>query len=369
MTAPDRSPVDGPSPAPATGAEVPGTKPQLSRARRWLKRCGWVVALVLLVVIVRYGAARFNSGSQAVRVMEHPVPVAPANEEPAPAAGGPQADSTGQTLRVAAWNIAHGRGTGADNHAGGSAEQRAERLRGMAGFLRSANLDVVVLNEVDFDAAWSHGVNQAAALARLAGFGWHVEQRNFDVLLPGYTLRFGNAILSRHPIIDARLVELPAYRRVEALFAGSKQALLCTLQLPDETRVRVLAVHLSHRSEHVRLASVEVIRQLAEDSQLPLIAAGDFNSAPPGFPQAEPVASGETAMGRLLEGGLFRTLPTGNPSPVELTWPALKPDRLLDWVTVTPPLKLMSKSVYPLDLSDHLPVVVTVQLGSEPVEP
>ena len=364
----DASRPAGTEPAPAPSADAPVPEPQTkpSPARRWLKRGGCLVALLLLLlVIVRYGIARLGSSGNAIRVVQHSDRQAP-RTGPAAAAEKPAEDSIVRTLRVAAWNIAHGRGTGADNHAGGTAQQRTERLQAMAEFLRSASLDVVVLNEVDFDAAWSHGVNQAEALAVLGGFGWHVEQRNFDVLLPGYTLRFGNAVLSRYPVVDARLVELPAYREVEALFAGSKQALLCTIELPDETRVRVLAVHLSHRSEPVRLASVDVIRQLAEDSEQPLIAAGDFNSAPPGFPLAEPVASGETALGRLLEDGLFRTLPTANPTPVELTWPASKPDRLLDWITVTGPLELMSKSVYPLQLSDHLPVVVTVRLNPEP---
>jgi endonuclease/exonuclease/phosphatase family metal-dependent hydrolase len=347
---------------------TPAPARQRSRFRRWLRRAGWITAVVMLAILVRYTAARLSSGNNAVRVAVHLDLQAERTSQPVTAPDG-ESDGTVYTLRVAAWNIAHGRGTAAGNHDGGTARERIERLREMGEFLRDANLDVVVLNEVDFDAAWSNGVNQADALAQLGGFGWHVEQRNFDVVIPGYTLRFGNAVLSRYPVVEARLVRLPAYRSIEGIFAGSKHALVCTIKLPDGDQVRVLAVHLSHRSEAVRIASVRLIRDLAESSELPLIAAGDFNSAPPGFPLSEPIDSGETALDLLLQDGLFRTTPMENPSPVELTWPATRPDRVLDWITVSGPLEVISKSVYPLELSDHRPVVATVRLTSEQPRP
>jgi len=74
----------------------------------------------------------------------------------------------------------------------------------------------VVLNEADFDATWSGGINQAQWIAKHAGYPYHVEQRNYDVSLPFFKPRFGNAILSRWPILDAEQIELPAVSKWES---------------------------------------------------------------------------------------------------------------------------------------------------------
>lgn len=265
-------------------------------------------------------------------------------------------------LRVGAYNIAHGRGSVADSSNFSDASERKERLEAIGALLREQRLDVVVLNEVDFDSLWSAGENQAALLAKHAGLRYRVEQRNFDVGALGVGLRFGNAILSRFPLKECRLLDYPAYRGVEAVVVGKKRGVVCDVETPDGG-VRVVAVHLSHRSEEVRLRAAEMLASLIDDEGLPVIAAGDFNSAPPMFPRASSVG-GRTAISFLLERGY--DAPAASP-PVDerLTFPTEGPDRVLDWVLVGPPLKLTSLQVLREPHSDHLPLIAEVTLPAE----
>jgi hypothetical protein len=53
----------------------------------------------------------------------------------------------------------------------------------------------------------------------------------------------------------------------------------------------VLAVHLEHRSEAVRVESARMIVALAKAKPIPLIAAGDFNSTPADFPAGHRIDS------------------------------------------------------------------------------
>ncbi len=264
-------------------------------------------------------------------------------------------------LRIGAYNIAHGRGSGSNNWAGGDEAERLARLRKIAGFLRDANLDVVVLNEVDFDSSWSFRVNQAEFLACEAGFPFRTEQRNIDVEVPFFSWRFGNAVLSKYPISAAQLVEYPAYSQWEAVLGGKKNGLLCTIDVSPQRQVRVMAVHLSHRSEAVRIQSAQKIQREERRSDTPFIAAGDFNSTPVDFPHAKTDQNGQTALSLLLEENRFATLPTQAPAANEYTFPSTNPARVIDWILVSEPGRLISKEIYPVEFSDHRPVVGVVR--------
>ena len=106
-------------------------------------------------------------------------------------------------------------------------------------------------------------------IARKAGFGSRVEQRNIDHAFPFFSLKFGNAILSRHPVADAQLVDFSAYFRWESVLSGKKQGVICTIDLPSGRQVCVLAVHLSHRSEPVRIPASKLIEQQWRQSSIP----------------------------------------------------------------------------------------------------
>ena len=261
-------------------------------------------------------------------------------------------------LRIATYNIAHGRGQALSNWQRGSMDAMRARLSRMADHLREEDLDIVVLNEVDLDAVWTCHLDQARYIAERAGFPICIEQRNFDMSLPLVRLRWGNAVLSRLPVSDARLVPLPAMSTWEALLAGRKQALMCTVAPSGSSAFRLLAVHLEHRSEEARLRGAEAIELVRGGSEVPLVVAGDLNSTPEGFPHAQLTSGGRTALSFLLGGGAYRTMPERDPTPQDLTFSVDKPRSVIDWILVPQRWTITAKIVEDWPLSDHKPVVM-----------
>jgi endonuclease/exonuclease/phosphatase family metal-dependent hydrolase len=265
---------------------------------------------------------------------------------------------------VLTYNIAHGRGA-TDGNWEESGEAKQRRIQEIARLIDQTQADVVILNEVDFDCTWSGNQHQAEAIARLAKFPNWVEQRNLDFRFLYGSWKFGNAILSKYPVVDVQIVEYPAYQRGEKCLAGCKQGVLCTLQVSVQQRVRVLAVHLEHRSEDVRVASAQRIVDLAKSSPVPLVAGGDFNSAPVDFPKAEKTATGLNAMETLRGSGLFRSRPEGPPRASEMTFSSSQPAAVIDWILIPTDWEFADYRVIPSRLSDHRPVIATVELPDQ----
>lgn len=272
------------------------------------------------------------------------------------------ASAPGEEIRVLAWNIAHGRGDAGPgllrNFRGGSEEERVARLARIAAVIRRADADVVVLNEVDFEAIWSGGLNQAEVLARAARYRTRVEQINYDIRLPFASLSFGNALLARPPVRSARWVDLPPHSRLEALAGGAKSASVVRL----ETRIGSLAVvpiHLEVRSGETRRAALPALKTLRREEDAPLVLAGDFNASPPGWPGA----GATTVVGQLLDRGWESPRARGAPGATELTYPMPGPRRAIDWILVEPSLRVTEARVLEADpeLSDHAPVLAVIR--------
>lgn len=319
---------------------------RLASARRILAR---FAAAVIMVTLLWWGLGRLSAAER--RIVRASTASAAAAEPP-----------SGDTIRILAWNIAHGRGDVEQgllqNWSGGSRSDRLQRLERIADVLRTVDADVVVLNEVDFDADWSHGLNQAAFLARSAGYPYRVEQRNFDFRLPFVDWAFGNAVLSRFPVADAEWLDLPEHAGWEAFLLGSKDAAVVRLRVGGAA-LTVVPVHLEFRPGTTRLRAVSVLERLREEESAPVVLAGDFNTAPPTWPRVDSV----TAVGELLERGWTSARAERSPVRSELTFPTYRPLESRDWILVEPPLEVVSAEVIEGvgTLSDHAPVVALIR--------
>ncbi|MEM7313169.1 MAG: endonuclease/exonuclease/phosphatase family protein [Planctomycetota bacterium] len=263
------------------------------------------------------------------------------------------------SIRVACYNIAHGRGTVLSNHKGGDRTTRKQRLDQIAQQLLDINADVVVLNEVDFDSSWSYGVNQAEYLAEKAGYAYRAEQRNLDFRVVHRTWRFGNAILSKYPIESAQVIDLPEFETYETWLAGKKRGIRGVINL-GEIKLQVLGVHLSHRSESVRVASARLMNSTLNANPLPTIAMGDFNSTLIGFPNSQTDESGNNAM-EVLKSGQWRMRPESPPaSDDELTFHSTDPKSVIDWILISDTVEFRDYQVVASELSDHRMVYADV---------
>lgn len=92
---------------------------------------------------------------------------------------------------------------------------------------------------------------------------------------------FGLGILSRWPIRDVRLVDLPSpedYQFDVERMIGRHVALIATIDRPEAPFVAI-SVHLEvHRTRAHRAAQMRVLLEAVRDEKRPIVLAGDFNT-------------------------------------------------------------------------------------------
>ncbi len=319
---------------------------QSKTMKRILTRMLIATGIAILVTLLWYAQSRIFAKYRAVDLQEL-------------GASGTIPTNQGK-LTIGTFNIAHGRGGhfGASNWTGASREQLENHLGRIADQISNAIPDIMILNEADIDSTWSKRINEPVCIAQKAHFNHLVTQRNLDIALPFSAFRFGNAVMSRFPIGDARRIVFPPYSKREHLLAGNHDGLLCRVQTPLGD-IRVMAVHLEYRSEAIRVECARLITEIAGAETTPLIVAGDFNSAPTGFPKHEE-AAGHNAMDLLLGSGLFDTLMPASKESTDMTFPSEKPDRVIDWILTTHDFKQANRKVHASQLSDHNMLTVEV---------
>jgi endonuclease/exonuclease/phosphatase family metal-dependent hydrolase len=181
-------------------------------------------------------------------------------------------------VRAAQWNI-----------------EKGKRLDGVVERFQSDNVlkwaDVILLNEADHGMLRSGNVHVAAAAAEALGmnlaFGAaHIEltKGSEELLLQGKNRESlqGNAVLSRHPILEARIVPLPVcfepFEFHEKRY-GRRNCVWARLQVGDRS-VWAGSVHLEVRnSPQCRALQMEhILANLPGSGQEPHLLGGDLNS-------------------------------------------------------------------------------------------
>lgn len=283
-------------------------------------------------------------------------------------------------LRVVSWNVAYGRGRKDDAGDLRSAETIRANLAGIARVLRDLRADVVALQEVDFDSARTHGIDQLAWLAREAGYPWAARVETWNcryVPFPYWPpsqhygrMRSGQAVLSRFPIranVRHLLPQPPnpfwynwfylhrALQHVELELGGG--AVL------DVVNVHTEAFHQGNREQHAD----RVVRFVRGLPDRPRLLLGDFNAIPPeallrrDFPdEPETDMTTDRTIATLRGLGLAEALDVDAPRADSFTFPADVPNRRLDYLWFSPTLRRIEGRVAREagPLSDHLPVVV-----------
>lgn len=146
-----------------------------------------------------------------------------------------------------------------------------ERLSAIRAGVLAEDLDVLCLQEV----VSLDGFDQAALVAE--GFDYHVAHgRHSEARLP-----IGNALLSRYPILQREVFDLPTGGTIER-----RSVLFALLDAPFG-RLPVFVTHLNWRLDegHVREQQVRFLADLVRDqcrdeSMFPPVCAGDFNAEP-----------------------------------------------------------------------------------------
>jgi len=249
-------------------------------------------------------------------------------------------------LRVVTYNI-H-RAIGVDRRF--RPERIVEILRHHAG-------DVVLLQEVDEGAPRSREIDLGRSLAHALDYP-HVAVGHNVTLRKG---RYGNATLSRFPILRERNIDLTIGNRKRR---GCQHTTL--LPLPDGPPLEVFNLHLG-LSAWERAAQVELLVGSSEFADMaldgPCLVGGDFNDW-------------RSRLRSVFTDGLgFRCatdLRSGQQPPIA-TYPAFSPRGGLDRVYHRGGLRLAAAHRCRLYVSrvasDHLPVVVDFELAAAAAAP
>jgi endonuclease/exonuclease/phosphatase family metal-dependent hydrolase len=161
---------------------------------------------------------------------------------------------------------------------------------------------------------------------------------------------WGNAVLSRFPIVAGEVVRLP--REGVPL---RRNALRVELDLGGGRRLRVVVTHLHHvegpDGARVRLAQLPRVLELAAGRPATVLM-GDFNAEP---------GSAEAAL--LRAAGLRDGFTAGGGGPADaLTWPADRPDRRIDYIWLSGDLAATGFVATTGTASDHRGIAVTVRV-------
>ena len=190
--------------------------------------------------------------------------------------------------------------------------------------------DIVGLQELDAGSFRSEYVNQTDHLARLANFNHsqHQTTRNFGPLA-----QHSKALLSRLPILSYHHHSLPARLRGRGVTTFTLGSL--------GQEIFVVNAHLS-LGRRAQLEQLGFIAQLIAKHPN-VIVMGDLNLTPSTL-EASPLSHLHSALKNVA------------------TYPSWKPTKQIDYILVSPSLRVINAGVIPCDFSDHLPVFAELEL-------
>jgi endonuclease/exonuclease/phosphatase family metal-dependent hydrolase len=219
----------------------------------------------------------------------------------------------------------------------------------LADVINKAKPDLVALQEVDVGVKRSGRVHDVRELSKLTGLAARFGPTQ---LYEGGL--FGNAVMTRLPILDVSIHPLPYTESTDERTTYPRGAIAVTMQGPDGKPLRFVSTHFQHNVPEDRLAEAKAINKLfaADGDGLRTILAGDMNAVP----DAEPVTE------------LLKKWKNAIDEAATPTAPATKPRSRIDYVfyRAASQFRVVESKVIPESIaSDHRPVLAVLELSSE----
>jgi endonuclease/exonuclease/phosphatase family metal-dependent hydrolase len=234
---------------------------------------------------------------------------------------------TGATLRVATYNV----------HACVGTDRRHDPNR-VASVVGELDADVVALQEFTYPASVAIESREPVELVTLDSY-----QCALGPTREIATRCFGNALLTRHPIVDVHRIDLSMDRR------EPRGALAATVDVGG-THVHLLATHLGLKITERRFQVKQLLSYLDSVRHSLVVVLGDFNDWLPGRSAVHVLDH------RLGRSASLRSFPSSRPM--------LSLDRI--WIQPATALRriFVHSSALARRASDHLPVVADIDLAA-----
>lgn len=209
-------------------------------------------------------------------------------------------------------------------------------MEAIAQVIENSHPDIVALQEVS--RGWV--IN-----GRLDMLTWLSQRLHLPYVFgPTADPLWGNAILSRYPIEECTQYDLPP-RDLPVL----RGFLVAQIDLGNGDRLQVIATHYHHveGETDIRQLQSEAVLELWDGARYTVLL-GDLNARPH-----------DTEMDMLRQAGLVDALAGIEPPPA-YTYPSINPYQRIDYIWVSPDLKVNDAWVPVSNASDHLPVVADI---------
>ena len=237
------------------------------------------------------------------------------------------AEGQGFPVRVMSYNL----------HQGFSAEGRLN-LETLARVIEGENPDIVALQEVSRGWVVDGSVDMLVWLSRRLDMPY--------VWGPAADSVWGNAILSRYPVVDAVTFLMPNNKdlRLNRAFTSAR------IDIGGGQMLSVIATHLHNRVDegHHRVVQVDaILESLATRDQTVIL--GDLNARP-----------WDPEMTLMREAGLHDAFVASGTAGDGFTANSRDPCQRIDYIWISSDLKARDFSIMQSLASDHFPIAVTI---------
>ena len=212
----------------------------------------------------------------------------------------------------------------------------------MAGVIRESGAAIVGLNEMRGAGELTGYTDQTATLSALSGLEHFYFAKAIDV--GGKKAPYGNALLSRYPIERAETIPIPDPLHIP--IGKRSYETRCLLKARLSCGLTVIVTHFGLNPDEQENAVRTVLENLEDER---CILMGDFNVVPEN-PVLLPIRE------KLVDAATLFDEEKGS-------YPSDKPDRKIDYIFVTPDVKLVGADIPAIVASDHRPHTAEVELS------
>ncbi len=291
------------------------------------------------------------------------------------------------TLTLLTWNIAWAYGPGSegtDDYVPKDPAHFRRHLEGIATAIRASGADVVLLQEIDYGAARSHGQDQLVELARLTGLSHWARAESWRANYIPFPfspwsrhfgrMRSGGGVISRWPLTANKvdLLQKPLNKSWwYNLFYLYRYFQTVEMRI-GERHVRLINLHLEAFDQETKMSQARQLLAKAKNEKLDFVG-GDFNMLPEaamkrsGFSNPEDRYEADATPRILAEMPLKEVVEPAVYARREEAWftyPSVRPDRRLDYIYYGKRwVPMRSEVVNGTDpgVSDHLPLKAVFQ--------
>ncbi len=266
-------------------------------------------------------------------------------------------------LKVMTYNIAGGR----DYHEFPPKIVRPEKS---AAVIAEYAPDIAGLNEIDFNHPRSGNINLAAEVARATGLPYEARfGRAVELGRPGARGSYGNAILSKYPILMSEALQVPDPEDKSEPQYYETRGIFRNVVFIDGKEIEVIITHFG-LAKSERAETMKMLTKFAKERTRPLIIMGDFNvwggSVKPEFDRIHEISGLYELMTdtfKVFHDEEEHTFPSRFDIPNLYEWDINGGKGIrLDYIFVSDEFKVTKTEIPQSCASDHLPYYVELEL-------